>query len=97
MISTRRHLGARHCLAGRAVAFADAAEVGAIDQVGDSILAERDCELGRCGSGYVDQDRVGTAEVGVGVVESLPIRRCEVVGRLRAEDRTWLSLRTASP
>ena len=89
---TGGYLGAVDGLACHSIALADTAEVRPIDQISDAVLAERDDELRRRCTGHVDQDRVRATEIGVTVVERLPIRGSKIVRRLCAEDRPWLKL-----
>ena len=59
-------------------AAAEPAEIGAVEQIGLLVLAEREHD-GRT-AGQIERQRVGAAEIGVPCIEGAPVRRGEKVG-----------------
>ena len=69
---------------------ADPTEIVPIEQIGVAILAQCNHQGGRRGAGHIDEDRSGTAEIGVATVERLPVGRRPVIGGRAAKNRTRL-------
>src|SRR6516162_9776584 len=71
-------------------AAADAAEIIAIEDVGMRVFAERkDERLRAAGRGHVEGHRIGAPEVGIALIERVPVRGREKVLRLVVAGQVW--------
>ena len=66
------------------------AEIIAVEQVGIAIFAQSEHKLRRRSSRHIDDRRADASEIGIAVIETEPIRRRPVVGRLTRPCRSRL-------
>jgi len=66
------------------------AEIIAVEQVSIAIFAQSEHKLRRCSSRHIDDRRADASEIGIAVIETEPIRRRPVIGRLTRPCRSRL-------